>query len=375
MARGRHTHRRRVGAITAIVVAVAGVVLLAFGGVAYAAYRYEMGHADRILPGVTIAGVDVGGMTRAEATQKVGALVRNDLRRQLTVTVDKDHWTTTLAALGRQAAVKRAVESAMRAGSGMGTFDRAWHRIRHEDLGVDLPLDYRTRGDGVDRWVRRIARDVYVAPRDASIGLDGGLTDVRFTHARSGSEVAQGSAAAAVRTALAAGDDTVVLHTQGVRPKVTDGTLGRTIVVHVDRNELDLYDGFHVIHTWNVATAKPGFTTPVGDWTIYNKQVDPTWHNPAPDGWGAGEPLVGGPGPGNPMGPRALYITAPGLIRIHGTSDPASIGRYASHGCIRMQNADVTTLYPMVAVGTHVVVVGYRPASAGYWDTPPTKDS
>ena len=72
MARGRHTHRRRIGAIATIVVAVAGVVLLVFGGVAYAAYRYEMGHADRILPGVTIAGVDVGGMTRAEATQKVG---------------------------------------------------------------------------------------------------------------------------------------------------------------------------------------------------------------------------------------------------------------------------------------------------------------
>src|SRR5437660_1008885 len=92
-------------------------------------------------------------------------------------------------------------------------------------------------------------------------------------------------------------------------------------------------------------------------------------------GWGAGEPLVVGPGPGNPMGPRALYITAPGLIRIHGTSDPASIGRYASHGCIRMQNADVTTLYPMVAVGTHVVVVGYRPASAGYWDPPTNQDA
>src|SRR5436309_12705953 len=162
-----------------------------------------------------------------------------------------------------------------------------------------------------------MARDVYVAPRDASIGLDGGLTDVRFTHAEAGSKVAQRSAAAAVRTALAAGDDTVVLNTHAVRPKVTDGTLGRTIVVRVDRNELDLYDGFHVIRTWNVATAKPGFTTPVGDWTIYDKQVDPTWHNPAPDGWGAGEPLVVGPGPGNPTRPRALYLTAPGLIRVH----------------------------------------------------------
>ena len=151
--------------------------------------------------------------------------------------------------------------------------------------------------------------------------------------------------------------------------------MGRTIVVRVNENKLYLYDGYDVIRTWPVATAKPGFTTPVGDWRIYDKQVDPTWHNPAPDGWGAGEPLVIGPGPGNPMGPRALYITAPGLIRIHGTSDPASIGRYASHGCIRMNNDDVVTLYPMVPVGTHVLVVGYRPAGAAYWDTPPGKDT
>jgi hypothetical protein len=40
-----------------------------------------------------------------------------------------------------------------------------------------------------------------------------------------------------------------------------------------------------------------------------------------------------------------------------------------------MQNDEVTALYPLVPVGTHVLVVGYRPASAGYWDTPPGKDS
>ena len=375
MARGRHTHGRRVGAIVAIVAAVAGVVMLVFGGIAFAAYRYEKGHADRILPGVQIAGVDVGGMTRAEASRAVRSLVRSDLQAQLTVTIGEDHWTTTLGALGRRAAVKRAVNGALHAGNGMGTFDRAWHRIRDEALGVDLPLDYRTSGDGVHAWVAVIARDVYVQPRDASIGLDGRATGVTMTHAVPGLELSQRSATTAVRTALAAGHDTVVLRTRSVLPKVTDDTLGRTIVVRVDRNQLDLYDGFHVIHSWDVATAKPGFTTPVGDWSIYDKQVDPTWHNPAPDGWGAGEPLEVGPGPGNPMGPRALYITAPGLIRIHGTSDPASIGRYASHGCIRMQNEDVTALYPMVPVGTHVLVVGYRPASAGYWDTPPNKDS
>ncbi len=63
------------------------------------------------------------------------------------------------------------------------------------------------------------------------------------------------------------------------------------------------------------------------------------------------------------MGTRALYITAPGLIRIHGTSpsERPSIGHYESHGCIRMLNEDVEQLYPLVPVGTHVLIVGHRP--------------
>jgi len=91
MARGRHSRKRRLGPHIAIVIAVAAVALLVFGGVAYAAYRYEAGHADRILPGVRVAGVDVGGMTRPEATRAVRSLVRSDLRAQLTVTIGKDH--------------------------------------------------------------------------------------------------------------------------------------------------------------------------------------------------------------------------------------------------------------------------------------------
>ena len=107
MARGRHSRKHRLGPHIAIVVAVAGAALLVFGGVAYAAYRYEAGHADRILPGVRVAGVDVGGMTRPEATRAVRSLVRSDLRAQLTVTIGEDHWTTTLGALGQRCVPRR----------------------------------------------------------------------------------------------------------------------------------------------------------------------------------------------------------------------------------------------------------------------------
>jgi lipoprotein-anchoring transpeptidase ErfK/SrfK len=358
-----------------VVATIAGVLLLAVGGVAYAAYRYERAHAGRILPGVRIAGIDVGGMTRSEAEQAVKAAAADVLRKKLVVRVGDTRWATTPAELGRRAGIAAAVSEAVTAGQDLGTFDRAWHRLRDEPLDRDIDLTYTTKGGGVGGFVRRIAHDVYVAAREASIGITADHDDIAFVHAKAGVRLDAERAAQAVQHAIRAHRSTVQLHLSTVAPKATAATMGRTIVVRVNENRLYLYDGFDVIGSWPVATAKPGFTTPSGEWRIYDKQVDPTWHNPAPDGWGAGEPLVVGPGPGNPMGPRALYITAPGLIRIHGTSDPASIGRYASHGCIRMNNEDVVTLYPMVPEDTPVIVVGFRPAGAAYWDTPPGKDT
>jgi len=61
------------------------------------------------------------------------------------------------------------------------------------------------------------------------------------------------------------------------------------------------------------------------------------------------------PGPGNPLGTRAMYLNAPG-IRIHGTWSSSSIGTAASHGCIRMLIADSEQLYPLVPIGTTVIV-------------------
>ena len=60
-------------------------------------------------------------------------------------------------------------------------------------------------------------------------------------------------------------------------------------------------------------------------------------------------------GPENPLGARALYIGST-LYRIHGTSEPWTIGQAVSSGCIRMTNEDVTDLYERVKVGALVVV-------------------
>lgn len=64
-------------------------------------------------------------------------------------------------------------------------------------------------------------------------------------------------------------------------------------------------------------------------------------------------------GPENPLGARALYLYNNGndtSIRIHGTTEPGSIGRAVSNGCIRMRNEAVISLFDQVPIGTPVYV-------------------
>jgi lipoprotein-anchoring transpeptidase ErfK/SrfK len=65
-------------------------------------------------------------------------------------------------------------------------------------------------------------------------------------------------------------------------------------------------------------------------------------------------------GPENPLGARALYLYRDGhdtFFRLHGTSEPESIGQAVSSGCIRLFNQDIIDLYNRVPVGTHVTVI------------------
>jgi len=67
-------------------------------------------------------------------------------------------------------------------------------------------------------------------------------------------------------------------------------------------------------------------------------------------------PVIPGGSPRNPMGAAALGLDR-GNYAIHGTNNPASIGGFVSHGCIRMYNADIMDLYARVPIGAKVAVV------------------
>lgn len=351
MERGRHARQRFTGAL--VVVAVAGaIVLMSVGGVAYAAYRYDRATSDRILPGVTVGGVDVGGMTRAQAIESVRASAADRLDATIHVVAGDSSWTVTPRELGQSADAEAAVDQAIGATSDVGFLSRVWHRWRREPIDVDVALTYD--GGSVSALVDRIAKEIAIASVNAAVTMEDGA--VTFHHAERGRALGHNVATQRLLAALDAGETTVRLPLHALKPKIPDAKLGTTIVVDRSVNELSFYEGFELVHRYPVATAAAGYVTPPGQWTIVNKAENPTWYNPAPDTWGADLPMSIPPGPGNPLGTRALYLDAPG-IRIHGTYDVNSIGTDASHGCIRMLMTDVEALYPLVPIGTRVFVV------------------
>src|SRR5919201_1587438 len=93
------TRRFRLGWIPALLAFAVALVLLV-AGAAFAGYRYERAAASRILPGVRIAGVDVGGMTRAEALRALAPMKGSILDRTIVVRAGDRTWTATPGGLG-----------------------------------------------------------------------------------------------------------------------------------------------------------------------------------------------------------------------------------------------------------------------------------
>lgn len=137
--------------------------------------------------------------------------------------------------------------------------------------------------------------------------------------------------------------------------EITASSFQGVITINLSSHKLHLFQGDKCIKTYKIGCGAPGFETPTGLLQITRKRKDPTWVNPDPQGWGINMPEKIGPGPGNPLGPRALDLNRP-AIRIHGVSDHSKLGVSRSHGCINMAYADVIDLFEYASVGMPVNV-------------------
>jgi lipoprotein-anchoring transpeptidase ErfK/SrfK len=125
-----------------------------------------------------------------------------------------------------------------------------------------------------------------------------------------------------------------------------------TLVLNLKEKHVYVYKGDKVLTKYPVAIGKKGWETPLGEWQVMEKVVNPGWTS-FKDG------SVIKPGKNNPLGERWIGFWTDGkdVIGFHGTPNVKSIGTAASHGCVRMLNRDVKALFPLVKLGTTVKVV------------------
>jgi L,D-transpeptidase ErfK/SrfK len=115
------------------------------------------------------------------------------------------------------------------------------------------------------------------------------------------------------------------------------------------------------VSTFPVGVGTEERPTPMGRMFVARKKHRPTWYVPASiaaDHRKKGDPLPPSvpPGPLNPLGEYALYLSASGYL-IHGTNKPASIGLRATNGCIRLYPEDIKRLFKKTPVKTPVRIV------------------
>jgi len=120
----------------------------------------------------------------------------------------------------------------------------------------------------------------------------------------------------------------------------------RQVVVSIPDRKLAVVQGRRVIRVFPVAVGAAVSPSPTGKFKIVSRLANPTYYH---------EGAVIPPGTQNPVGPRWVGLSKKGY-GIHGTNDPQSIGKAASHGCIRMRNADVEQFYTLVKVGDPVEI-------------------
>ena len=126
----------------------------------------------------------------------------------------------------------------------------------------------------------------------------------------------------------------------------------KKIVVNIPNRSLSLYVNGKRTYLFPVGIGRSTTKTPVGEYTILSKEMNPSWIKPEDTS------VVIESGPENPLGYRWMQIK--GAYGIHGTNQPASVGGYVSNGCIRMKEPDVELLYDLVPVGTPVEIIYSR---------------
>jgi lipoprotein-anchoring transpeptidase ErfK/SrfK len=322
---------------------------------AVAAYAYDSSRDDLIAKGVTVAGVNVGGMRADKARATLRAQLGRQLQRPIEVSFRKKHYELSPRDVDLRPAVARMVDDALGKSRGGNILSRVARDITGGAENAALTASVNYSQPAVDRFVKRVERKVNQPAHDATLDFP----SLQQVKERDGFKVLDDSFRQRVQQALSVPSiNQVKIPAEVTHPKVTRAQLAAKyptlIVIERGSFRLTLYKHLRAVHTYTIAVGQQGLETPGGMYTVQDKQVDPSWHVPNSAWAGSLAGRVIPPGPDDPLKARWIGIT--GGAGIHGTDQVGSLGSAASHGCIRMAIPDVIALYDRVPYGSKIYV-------------------
>jgi lipoprotein-anchoring transpeptidase ErfK/SrfK len=333
------------------------VLLLVLIGGAVAAFAYDSSRDDVIAKGVTIAGVDVGGMTTAEARRTIQRELQEPLEQPVVVRRGHTRFTLSAEDAGVKADVGGMVDEAHKASRDGSIFSRVARDLTGGEEDAQVPARVSYSSSAVRDLVKRVRSKLNRPARDAEVDFPS-LEKVKEQKGRRVRAAALEQRIAQALTVPGV-ERTVRAPVRILKPKVTQAQLADKypIVLIADRYnfKLRLYKRLQLQKEYTVAVGALGFDTPAGLYHIQNKAVNPAWSVPNSEWAGslAGTVVPGGV-PENPLKARWLGIFDG--AGIHGTDQTYSLGTAASHGCIRMAIPDVIELYDQVPVGAPIYI-------------------
>jgi lipoprotein-anchoring transpeptidase ErfK/SrfK len=343
---GRKT---QIAAIVAVVVVVLG---------AAGAYAYDSSQKDKIAAGVTIAGVDVGGLDAEEAAGAVRRHLLAPLRHSLKVSFDGDTWDLPGAKLKVRANVDAAVERAVEESQEGGLPSRLVRYVTGGEVNKPVSAQITYSQAAINRFVRRVAEEVDREAENATVSPSSDSLEV--VAGKNGRKLRDNRLTRELESAVlnASVPPVVVAHAHTTKPEVTKEEVAAEFPSYLtlDRETftLRLWKDLKLAKAYTVAVGQEGLETPAGLYHIQEKEENPSWH--VPDSAWAGD-LAGQvipPGPADPIKARWMAIFEG--AGIHGTEETESLGSAASHGCVRMSIPDVEELYDQVEVGTPIYI-------------------
>jgi lipoprotein-anchoring transpeptidase ErfK/SrfK len=337
------------------ILAAGSVAVLLMGAVSV--YAYDASNDDQIAKGVTIAGVDVGGMSPAAARRVVQRRIAAPLERSIAVVHGRKRFRLSAADMALRADVGGMVDDALQASRDGNIFSRVARDITggEENAEIEARVSYSRKA--IDDLVARVEKGVNQAAQDARVNFPS-LSQVKE---RNGYKVRTAVLQSRIGEALTVPgvDRSVTVPVNVTHPNVTRAQLAgkypTLILVQRGAFKLTLYKKLKAVKTFRIAVGQIGLETPAGLYHVQNKAVNPAWSvpNSAWAGSLAGTVVPGGT-PQNPLKARWLGIFSG--AGIHGTDQLYSLGTAASHGCIRMAIPDVIQLYDQVPVGAPVYI-------------------